>query len=150
MYSDPEIAKEQLNLLKDQPEVIVTPVKNLLNTYLTKQKSEENSIKLNLKTKADPYEIAQKLVELGYKRVTTVIDPGEFSLRGDILDIFAISGEPLRVKFFCDEVESLRIFNIDSQRSIRKSVTARISTSAGPQASTFSNRLSGKRCCDLR
>ena len=120
VYSDPEITKQQLIILKDQPEVIVTPAKNLLNTYLPKQKANDNSVKLGLKAKADPFDTAQKLTEIGYKRVTTVIDPGEFSLRGDILDIYPISGDPVRVEFFCDEVESLRLFNIDSQRSIRK------------------------------
>lgn len=120
VYSDPEVARQQLKILKEHPDVIITPVKNLLNTFLSKQKRDHNSIKLGLKTKADPFDVAQKLVDIGYKRVTTVIDPGEFSLRGDILDIYPISGEPTRAEFFCDEVESLRVFNIDSQRSIRK------------------------------
>ncbi|NLF83606.1 MAG: DEAD/DEAH box helicase, partial [Candidatus Gastranaerophilales bacterium] len=75
---------------------------------------------LALKSKADPFETAEKLVEMGYRRTTTVVDPGEFSLRGDILDIFPISGEPVRVEFFCEEVESLRVFNIDTQRSVKR------------------------------
>jgi len=120
VYSDPEIEKQQLSILKDHPDVIVTPAKNLLNTYLPKQKAFENAVNLHIKAKSDPFDTAKKLTNIGYKRVTTVIDPGEFSLRGDILDVYPISGEPVRAEFFCDEVESLRVFNIDTQRSVRK------------------------------
>ena len=124
VYSDPEVTRQQISALlalhKKEAEIIVTPAKNLLNIYLPKETAEKNSIKLELKGKADPYETAKKLTELGYRRTTTVIDPGEYSLRGDILDIYPISGEPVRAEFFCEEVESLRVFNIDSQRSIRK------------------------------
>ncbi len=124
VYSDPEVTKQQLSTLQQfhdrKAEVIVTPAKNLLNTYLLKGIAGKNSVKLELKAKADPFETAEKLIELGYRRTTTVIDPGEFSLRGDILDIYPISGEPVRAEFFCEEVESLRVFNIDSQRSVRK------------------------------
>lgn len=124
VYSDPEVTRQQLNafqeLKKGAAEVVVTPVKNLLNTYLPHSISEKNSITLNLKTKADPHETAEKLTELGYRRTTTVVDPGEYSLRGDILDVYPISEEPVRAEFFCEEVESLRVFNIDSQRSVRK------------------------------
>ncbi len=124
VYSDPEVTKQQLNALQSladsDAEVIVTPAKNLLNTYLPKDIVKQNSIRLELKASFDPYETAQKLTEIGYRRTTTVIDPGEFSLRGDILDVYPISAEPVRAEFFCEEVESLRVFNIDSQRSVRK------------------------------
>ncbi|HSA06413.1 MAG TPA: transcription-repair coupling factor [Candidatus Gastranaerophilales bacterium] len=124
VYSDPEVTKQQLNALQSfansEVEVIVTPAKNLLNTLLEKNDAKKNSVKLELKGKAEPYDTAEKFISLGYKRVTTVIDPGEFSLRGDILDIYPISQEPLRIEFFCEEVESLRVFNIETQRSIRK------------------------------
>ncbi len=126
VYSDPEIEKQQLSILKNHPDVIVTPARNLLNTYLPKQKVQKYSVNLHLKTKADPFDTAKKLTEIGYKRVTTVIDPGEYSLRGDILDVFPISGEPVRIEFFCDEVESMRVFNIDTQRSVRKISTVQI------------------------
>ena len=124
VYSDPEVARQQLKALQElkngEIEVVVTPVKNLLNTYISQKKTEKNSIELSLKTKADPQETAEKLIKTGYKRTTTVVDPGEFSLRGDILDVYSITGEPVRIEFFCDEVESMRLFNVDTQRSVRR------------------------------
>ncbi len=124
VYSDPEVTRQQLKALQEfqakEAQIIVTPAKNLLSTYLSKKTAKKNSIKLELKAAADPFETAEKLIQLGYRRTTTVVDPGEFSLRGDILDIYPISGEPVRAEFFCEEVESLRVFNVDSQRSVKK------------------------------
>ncbi len=124
VWSDPAITEEQLKALESfqngEVDVLITPAKNLLNTYLSKDKTEKNSLHLKLKTKTDPQEASKQLIDIGYKRVITVVDPGEFSLRGDIMDIYPISNDPVRIEFFCDEVDSIRLFNIDNQRSIRK------------------------------
>jgi len=124
VWSDPAITEEHLKTLdsfsQKQLDVLFTPAKNLLNTYLDEKIKKEKSISLKLKTNAEPQEISAKLVDIGYKRVTTVIDPGEFSAKGDIMDIYPISHEPVRVEYFCDEIENIKIFNIDSQRSVKK------------------------------
>lgn len=129
IYSDPVITKEQLNTLKafkeNKASVIVANARSLLNTYLSQAEINKNSIYLELKQNTDLDDITKKLVDTGYKRVPMVIDPGEFSLRGDILDIYPISDEPVRIEFFGDEIESIRIFDIDTQKSIKhvKTVT---------------------------
>jgi transcription-repair coupling factor (superfamily II helicase) len=124
VWSDPNIREEQLKTLESfksgEIQVLLTPAKNLLNSFLAQDKINKSSIYLKIKEKADPHETANLLTELGYKRVTTVVDPGEFSLRGDILDVYPISNEPVRIEFFCEEVEYIRIFNIDTQRSVRR------------------------------
>lgn len=124
VWSDPAITEEQLKALESfrtgEDEVLITPAKNLLNTYLCRKKAAKNSVYLKLKKSADPQDTAKHLTDIGYKRVTTVIDPGEFSFRGDIMDIYPISNDPVRIEFFCEEVENLRIFNIDNQRSVKK------------------------------
>jgi len=124
VWSDPSITEEQLKALEsfrsEKAKVLITPAKNLLNAYLKREKAENNSVYLKLKGGADPQETAKQLTDIGYKRVVTVVDAGEFSLRGDIMDIYPISNDPVRVEFFCEEVDSIRIFNIDNQRSIRK------------------------------
>jgi len=124
VWSDPAITEEHLKTLdlfrQNHLDVLFTPAKNLLNTYLDEKIKKENSVLLKLKSSSEPQDVALKLVDIGYKRVTTVIDPGEFSVKGDIMDIYPISHEPVRVEFFCDEVENIKIFNIDSQRSVRK------------------------------
>ena len=66
-------------------------------------------------------ELVTRLVKLGYDHATTVTRPGEFSRRGGILDVFPGTSEnPVRIEFFGDEVETIRPFDISTQRSIGK------------------------------
>lgn len=63
--------------------------------------------------------ISQKLINMGYKKVSKVSSPGEFSNRGDILDIFEIVSEmPYRLEFFGDEIDGIREFDCETQKSI--------------------------------
>jgi transcription-repair coupling factor (superfamily II helicase) len=65
--------------------------------------------------------VEKRLVGLGYMRMPLVTEKGQFSLRGFILDVFpATEEQPLRVEFFGDEVESIRQFDVDTQRSIKE------------------------------
>jgi transcription-repair coupling factor (superfamily II helicase) len=65
--------------------------------------------------------VEQKLIALGYVRMPLVTEEGQFSLRGFILDVFPTTEEhPLRVEFFGDEVENIRQFDVDTQRSIKE------------------------------
>ncbi len=66
----------------------------------------------------DPYELAERLVRLGYERHETVEGKGQFAMRGGILDIFEVAGEtPVRMEFDGDEIVSMRDFDIETQRS---------------------------------
>ena len=62
----------------------------------------------------------EMLVSEGYHRETMVERRGEFSARGDIIDIYPITGEPVRVELFGDEVESIRHINLDTKRSVKE------------------------------
>lgn len=63
--------------------------------------------------------IVKKLVDIGYKKVSRVLTHGEFSQRGDILDIFEMQADlPYRLEFFGDEIDGIRIFDVDSQKSL--------------------------------
>lgn len=71
-------------------------------------------------------ELSRKLVEMGYERVVTVEGPGQFSVRGGIVDLFSVNIEhPVRIELFDDEIDSLRIFDELTQRSMEKLDTAR-------------------------
>jgi len=59
-------------------------------------------------------QLLKKLIEAGYERVGQIEEPGQFSLKGDILDIWIIGQSPLRVDFFGDEIESIRVIDLDS------------------------------------
>ena len=66
-----------------------------------------------------PKELVQKLVSIGYSRDTIVNKTGEFGVRGYVVDVFPIDEEsPIRIEFFDDEIESIRFFDSDSQKSI--------------------------------
>ena len=61
----------------------------------------------------------EKLFELNFERVDFVVEPGDFSVRGGIVDVFSFSNDnPYRIEFFGDEIESIRIFDIETQISI--------------------------------
>ena len=63
--------------------------------------------------------LSETLQKIGYQKVSQVLQQGEFSLRGDILDIFEIDQlQPYRIEFFGDEIDGIRIFDPESQRSV--------------------------------
>lgn len=75
----------------------------------------------------DRDELLQHLVDAGYERVDMVERRGHFSVRGDIVDIYAVNEpQPLRLEFFGDELDSLRTFDTDSQKSQNQREKARI------------------------
>lgn len=123
VYSDGNIAYMQKSVLNNfrsgKLKCLVVSVKNLLNTYMPERVRFDNTIKLEKDAEYDTYELAEKLVKIGYKRVSMVVDPGEFSLRGDIMDIYPISSHPVRIEFFADQVEAIKLLGIDNQRSIK-------------------------------
>ena len=62
-----------------------------------------------------------KLVEMGYERTDMVTSPAEFSVRGGIIDIYPITEKhPIRIELFDDEIDSIRYFDADTQRSLEK------------------------------
>jgi transcription-repair coupling factor (superfamily II helicase) len=84
-------------------------------------KKELFNRKINLKTgQLINLEILnEKLFELNFERVDFVVEPGDFSVRGGIVDVFSFSNDnPYRIEFFGDEIESIRIFDIETQISI--------------------------------
>ena len=77
---------------------------------------KESIIKIAVGEEYDQHALIHQLKEVGYRKVTQVQTQGEFSLRGDILDIFEISQlEPCRIEFFGDEVDGIRSFEVETQ-----------------------------------
>ena len=89
--------------------------------YTPREKYLNYSINIKKGDEVDLKEISKKLIECGYERVEVVEGKGEFSFRGGILDVFPpIAVYPYRIELFGDEIDSIRTFNIESQRSIEK------------------------------
>jgi transcription-repair coupling factor (superfamily II helicase) len=101
--------------------VIVTSIDALTSLYTPKQYFLDYSITIECEREIDLKEVSKKLLECGYERVEVVEGKGQFSFRGGILDVFPpTSAYPYRVELFGDEIESIRTFNVESQRSIDK------------------------------
>ncbi|MCD6551725.1 transcription-repair coupling factor [Thermotoga sp.] len=118
----PEVKKKRVEilwkLLKGEDLKIVTTLKALTERIFSPEFLERNSIKVRRLSSFDL--TPERFVEAGYERVFTVQMPGEFSIRGGILDIFSPGYDfPVRIELFGDEVEDIRFFDITTQRSFR-------------------------------
>ncbi|KXT84905.1 Transcription-repair coupling factor [Streptococcus sp. DD11] len=81
---------------------------------------KEASLKLSLGQEYELDKLVKSLSNSGYKKVSQVLSQGEYSLRGDILDIFEPSSQaPYRLEFFGDEIDSIRVFNPENQTSLK-------------------------------
>ena len=108
-------------LKNDRKKIIVTSIDALTAFYTPKEYYEKYNIKIKVEDEVNLKNLAKLLLECGYDRVEAVEGKGEFSFRGGILDVFPpTSVYPYRIELFGDEVESIRTFNTESQRSIEK------------------------------
>lgn len=119
-----ETYSERLRVLKSlaggrPPRLIVTSVQSLLQGVPSAARIAASTRQLRVGESLDVHELLTWLVERGFHSTSAVELPGEFSARGGIVDVFAPDWmEPVRVEFFGDEVESLRRFEVTSQRSL--------------------------------
>ena len=90
----------------------------------------------------DPEELIERLVQQGFTRTEFVEAPGDLALRGGILDVFPYTGSyPIRIEFFGDEIDSIREFDIHTQRSVSRRTTARIVPNLEGRATDFESRI---------
>lgn len=119
---------EALQAIVDQPQkIVITSIEALTEKIAPPSVLDEVSILLNKGDEIDLEKLKTQLADQGYNSVKFVDEPGEFAMRGGILDVFPYSGEyPLRLEFFGDELDTIREFDADSQRSIAFLNQARI------------------------
>ncbi len=107
---------------RKKPCIIVTYPDALFEKVVTKKELEKNTLKIAVGNDLSIDFVNEVLFEYKFKRVDFVTEPGEFSVRGGIIDVFSFSNdEPYRIEFFGDEVDSIRTFDVATQLS-----TARI------------------------
>ncbi len=123
---DPESVRARLQVaqllvgpLERRPAVLVAPLLAALQPLPSPRDLTERLLHLQVGARLDVERLLERLIEAGYTRVPLVERPGEVSVRGDIVDLFPYPGElPLRVELFDQEIESLRTFEPESQRSL--------------------------------
>ncbi len=117
------LRSEVLNRInsRKKPTVIVTYPTALFEKVVTKKELEKNTLKISVGEDISPDFVNEVLFEYHFNRVDFVTEPGEFSVRGGIIDVFSFSNnEPYRIEFFGDEIESIRTFDIETQLSKEK------------------------------
>lgn len=106
---------------RKKPAVIITYPDALFEKVVTRKELDKNTLKIKLEDTLSLDFLNEVLFEYQFKRVDFVTEPGEFSVRGGIVDVFSFShDEPYRIEFFGDEVESIRTFDVETQLSTDK------------------------------
>ena len=112
---------EVLNRISSQkkPAVIVTYADALFEQVVTRRELKRNTLKLSRGEQVSLDFVHDMLHEYKFNRVDFVLEPGDFAIRGGIIDVFSFSNEqPYRIEFFGDEVDSIRTFDVESQLSV--------------------------------
>ena len=117
------LRSEVLNRInsRKKPAVIVTYPEALFEKVVTRKELDKNTLKIAVGENVSIDFINEVLFEYEFKRVDFITEPGEFSVRGGILDVFSFSNDnPYRIEFFGNEVDSIRTFDVGTQLSIEK------------------------------
>ncbi|MBN2225815.1 MAG: transcription-repair coupling factor [candidate division Zixibacteria bacterium] len=120
-----EIAGHRLatlaNLLDNKIKVVVAPVQAIIEPTMAREEFERTRLYLKVGMELDIDILASKLVAMGFRRVTLVEEVGDFALRGGLVDFFSPGFDaPVRVEFFGDEIDTIRQFDVGSQRTTER------------------------------
>ncbi|MBE5932283.1 MAG: transcription-repair coupling factor [Lachnospiraceae bacterium] len=123
--------KSRLDIFKEislgEPLTIVTTIDGLMDKLPKLSHIQGNVINLSQSQTIDIAKLSTQLVSQGYEKTGMVEETGQFSVRGGIIDIFPLTEEcPYRIELWGDEIDSIRMFDVESQRSIEKCETMSI------------------------
>lgn len=130
--ASPELKAQRIDVLNklvenQRPKIIIVPLAGLRRLIAPVHIWKEAQQKLVVGQELDISLFQKKLVSLGYKRVELVESPGEYSVRGGIIDIFSVTErEPFRIELFDTEIDSIRSFDMETQRSLSQREEAQI------------------------
>ena len=103
------------------PPVIITTARSLMTRTLPRSDYLRDCRKLAVDQSYQPEALIREWIRIGYLRVNTVLEPGHFSHRGGLLDVWPITeNHPVRLEFFGNEIETIRLFDPVTQRTIQK------------------------------
>ncbi len=106
---------------KKKPAAIVTYPEALFEKVVTRKELDKNTLKVSVGDKMSIDFVNEVLFEYEFKRVDFISEPGEFSVRGGIIDVFSFSNDhPYRIEFFGNEIDSIRSFDVETQLSLEK------------------------------
>jgi transcription-repair coupling factor (superfamily II helicase) len=106
------------DMAEEKPRLILAPIAAVRQHFMARADFEDSRFVLRPGEEADWEQLIERLFRLGYTRCDVVSAVGEYAVRGGIIDLFAATAEaPVRIEFFGDRIESMRVFAIESQRS---------------------------------
>lgn len=110
---------EALNAtLSEKNSIYITNLMGYLRFLPTKRDYKNSVVDIKINDTMDPKELVSRLIDIGYERQSIVTKTGEIAIRGFVVDLFPITEEmPIRIEFFGDDVESIRYFDIETQKS---------------------------------
>ncbi|MCX7121363.1 MAG: transcription-repair coupling factor [Gammaproteobacteria bacterium] len=120
-----DLTSERLHILSLLPNlkkgIVIVALSTLMHRLPPTYFINAHRFNLKIKDTLDLSNIQKELAEAGYRHVEQVIQHGEFAVRGAIIDIFPMGSDiPFRIELFDDEIESMRSFDVDTQKSIEK------------------------------
>lgn len=111
----------KFNVDEPKRKVLITYPEAIMEKVINSKTFSKNTIYIKQSQKLDTEFLFEFLVEMGFSKVDFVYEPGQFAIRGGIIDIYSFGNEnPYRVELFDDEVDTIRIFNPETQLSERK------------------------------
>src|SRR5690606_14559571 len=115
------------NHTSELPKMLVTYPEAIAEKVINRGDLEKNTLHITQQTKLSIDFINEFLYEYDFERVDFVYQPGQFAIRGGIVDIFSFSNDlPYRIEFFGDDIESIRTFDVETQLSVNKIHTVTI------------------------
>jgi len=123
LAASPELLGQRVDtmyqLTKNEPRILITHSQAIIRYLPTKQLFIDNCLKIKVGMQIDIYDLKASLLKSGYQSAIRVDQPFYFSKRGGVIDVFSIQYEnPIRIEFFDDEIESIRFYNQNTQRTI--------------------------------
>ena len=108
------------NINSSVPKIIITNLMGYLRFLPTPEFYRDSIINISVGMSIEPKKLYQKLVNIGYNSETLVTKTGDVGLRGFVIDVFPLGEDnPYRIEFFGDEIDSIRLFNTDTQKSLK-------------------------------
>ncbi|MCE5543973.1 transcription-repair coupling factor [Staphylococcus pseudintermedius] len=128
----PELMSERVRTLtalaNDRRGLFIVPLNGLKKLLTPKEMWRDHQMTFEVGDDIEIDALLEKLVSMGYRRESVVSNIGEFSVRGGIIDVYPLLGEPIRIELFDTEVDSIRQFDVETQRSSENIDSAEITT----------------------
>ncbi|MDR2737199.1 MAG: transcription-repair coupling factor, partial [Gracilibacteraceae bacterium] len=113
-----QISNCQLSTVNCQLPLVILPVQALVQKLVSPQRRQASCLVLQIGQTYPPDTLIRELVRMGYRREKMAEEPGSFAVRGGICDIVPLAAPPTRLEFFDDEIDSIRTFDLETQKSL--------------------------------